>query len=74
MRANAIIREKNNIVAEQLLPLFEAQPAGWEAITFLNLGRREPEETLATRFAEWRAAAPAGHRAFIARIAAVFRL
>lgn len=72
MRANAVIREKNNVVAEQFLPLFEAQPTGWEAITFLNLGRRDPEETLATRFAEWSAAAPEGQRAFIGELAAVF--
>ncbi|HEV7404884.1 MAG TPA: hypothetical protein VGO11_18220 [Chthoniobacteraceae bacterium] len=74
MRANAIIREKNNIVAEQLLPLFEAEPTGWEAITSLNLGRRDPEETLATRFAEWSAAAPEGQQAFIEKITAVFGL
>jgi hypothetical protein len=74
MREKATIREKNNVVAGQLLPLFEAQPAGWEAITFLNLGRRDPEETLATRFAEWSAAAPATQRGFIAKIAGVFGL
>lgn len=74
MRANAVIRENNNVVAEQLLPLFEAQPAGWEAVTFLNLGRRDPEETLATRLAEWSTAAPAPQRAFIAKVAAVFEV
>jgi hypothetical protein len=74
MREKATLREKNNVVAERLLPLFEAQPAGWEAITFLNLGARDPEETLATRFAEWSAAAPPAQRAFIGSIAAVFGL
>lgn len=74
MREDATLRQKNNLVAEQLLPLFEAQPSAWEAITFLNLGRRDPEETLATRFAEWMAAAPEGQRAFIGRVGAVFGL
>ncbi|MDB6169260.1 MAG: hypothetical protein JWM88_2124 [Verrucomicrobia bacterium] len=74
MREKATLREKNNVVAGQLLPLFEAQPTGWEAITFLNLGRRDPEESLATRFAEWSAAAPATQLAFIGKVAAVFGL
>jgi hypothetical protein len=74
MREKATLREKNNVVAGQLLPLFEAEPAGWEAITFLNLGRRDPEESLAMRFAEWSAAAPGAQHAFIGRVAGVFGL
>ncbi len=38
LRQNSAIRERNTIVALQLLPLFEAEPRGWETLTFLNRG------------------------------------
>ena len=38
MRENSTIREKNNIVAMELLPIFEQNSAGWESVTFYNLG------------------------------------
>lgn len=73
MRQNAVLRAENRIVARELLPLFEATPAGWEAITFLNRTRnRAPEKSLSEHFADWKAAAPEPQRAFIARIAGVF--
>ena len=73
MRENSTIREKNNIVAMELLPIFEQNSAGWESVTFYNLGKnRDPEKTLACHFADWSAAAPAEQREFIAKLAAVF--
>jgi hypothetical protein len=65
-------REKNMIISQQLLPLFDAQPDGWEAITFLKLGTRDVNKTLAKNISEWSANAPAEHRAFISKVAAVF--
>ena len=65
-------REKNTLIAQQLLPLFEAEPAGWEAITALKLGTRDVDKTLAKHLAEWHANAPAAQRAFILKIAALF--
>ena len=73
MRTNSTDRAKNNIVAVELLPLFEANPAGWEAMVFFNrCENRDPEKTLARHFADWSAAAPAEQRAFIGKLAAVF--
>jgi hypothetical protein len=73
MRENSTIREKNNIVALELLPVFEESPSGWEAVTFYNLGEnRDAGKTLARHFADWSAAAPAGQREFIKKLAAVF--
>lgn len=72
MRAKAELREKNTIVASQLLPLFEAAPENWEAVTFLNHGPRVKGKTFARKLADWQAASPAVHRTFIARIGAVF--
>ena len=70
MREKSTLREKNNVVAIQLLPLFEAEPTGWEAVTFFNLTKRAPENTLAGHLAEWSAAAPLAQRPFIAKLAA----
>ena len=72
MRANAAQREKNVIVATQLLPLFEAAPENWEAVTYLNHGPRVKGKIFARKLADWQAAAPAAHREFIARISTVF--
>lgn len=70
MRADPVIREKNNVVARQLLPLLERAPSGWEAVTYLNLGaRRDPNLSLAQHLADWRAAAPPRHRPFITELA-----
>jgi ribulose 1,5-bisphosphate carboxylase large subunit-like protein len=55
-----------------LLPLFEATPAGWEAVTTLNEGKRDPEISLAAHFSSWAATAPAAQQSFITAIAAVF--
>ncbi len=74
MRANAALREKDVIVATQLLPLFEAAPENWEAVTFLNHGPRVKGKVFTRKLADWQAAAPAAHREFIARIGAVFGL
>lgn len=72
MRAKADLREKNTVVASQLLPLFDAAPENWEAITFLNHGPRVKGKSFARKLADWQAASPPVHRPFIARIGAVF--
>jgi hypothetical protein len=73
MRSNPTIREKNDIVAGELLPLFESTPGGWESVTFYNLGEnRNPSKSLRQHFADWRTAAPALQHDFIDRMASVF--
>jgi len=72
LRQNSDMRDRNTIIAIQLLPVFEAEPHGWEAITFLNRGSRDAKESLAQRLAEWRSQCPRELRPFVTRIAAVF--
>ena len=73
MRENSTNREKNNVVAVALLPLFEAEPAGWEAMAFFNrCENRDPAKTLARHIADWAAAAPEKQRTFIKRVGAIF--
>lgn len=70
MRRNPNLREKNTVVAIQLLPLFEAEPRGWESVTFLNLGNRDRKMSLSRFLAEWRNNCPSRLRDFVTRLAA----
>ncbi len=74
MRKNGTDRPRNNVVSLQLLPLFEAEPSGWEAMSAINLGKRDPKKPLAQHFAEWKENTRAELRPFVAKIAAVFGL
>ena len=64
----------NTIIATQLLPIFEADPAGWEAVTFLNRKSSDPTEPLSQHFAKWQASCPNRLHPFVAKLAAVFGL
>jgi hypothetical protein len=74
LRQNSDRRDQNTIIAIQFLPIFEAEPAGWEAVAYLNRGASDPEESLARRFIEWRSQCPKELRRFVSRLAAVFGL
>lgn len=72
MRRNPALREKNAVVAAQLLPLFEGDPRGWEAVTFMNLGEHDRTMSLPRFLAEWQLNCPPRLQGFVARIARVF--
>jgi len=74
MREKSTLREKNNVVALKLLPLFEATPSGWEAITCYNLAKSDPEKTLSAQFTDWRDHAPSAQQAFVGQLADIFGL
>lgn len=71
MRKNSTIRENNTIIAAQLLPLFEAEPRGWEAMTALNLGKRIQARTLTDHLGEWKSNTRPELQPFVGKIAAV---
>jgi hypothetical protein len=54
LRQNYKIWAWNTIIAIQLLPLFEADPRAWEAVTSLNRGSTGTNESLAEHLTEWR--------------------
>lgn len=73
LRENGTLRDKNNRVARQILPLFEAHPGGWEALTAFNLTKnRKADKSLREHFTDWIAAAPPVQRDFIRKLAAEF--
>lgn len=72
LRADCCQRALNNVVAGELLPLFEAEPAGWETLTCLNRTASREGQSLAERWRDWRRDTPEAGRAFVDRIGAVF--
>ncbi len=72
LRENAMQREKNVIVARQLLPIMEAEPNGWEAACYLNLGAKQEDKPLMQYFTEWQNACPPGLKPAVKRIATLF--
>ncbi len=74
MRRNPTLRASNSVVAARLLPLLEAEPRAWEAITFINLGAHDRRMPLAAFLAEWRQNCPPALRPFVVKVAQVFAI
>lgn len=72
LRENAVQREKDVIIARQMLPLLEAEPAGWAAACYLNLGARQQGKSLAQHFSEWQNNSPPALRPFLGRLTSLF--
>jgi hypothetical protein len=72
LRRNPTERSRNAIIATQLLPIFEAEPRGWEALAFLNSASINPKSSLAQHLAQWRSRCPQGLRSFVTKVEAVF--
>ena len=72
LRRNPTERSRNAIIATQLLPLFEAEPRGWEALAFLNSASINPKSSLAQHLAGWHSRCPQELRSFVTKVAAVF--
>jgi len=70
MRLDSILRDRNFIVAMELLPLFEEKPSGWKSLAFLRLGKRTTGQTLSEHLSAWRSSVPAEMAAFVAEMAA----
>jgi hypothetical protein len=71
---NSARRDWNTIIAIQLLPLFEAAPRGWEAVTLLNHISVNANESLAQHLEAWQSRCPGNLRPFIHRLASVFAI
>lgn len=71
LRANPYLREKNDLVAKRLLPLFEEEPRRWRALAYLNLHEADPTATLEDYLSHWNEKAPAEYRGFIWRVSAL---
>ena len=72
LRADPVQRAKNNRIALHLLPLFEAEPAGWESLTSWNRTPSRTDSSLADRFTDWAKDAPPAQRGLIGRLGTRF--
>jgi hypothetical protein len=69
LRQNSAIRIWNTIFAIRLLPVFEAEPRGWETVTFLNRGLNTADDSLSKHLAKWRSQCPADLHPFVTKLA-----
>ena len=74
LRSDPYIRDKNEVVANLLLPLFQEDPQNWEALHYLNLNPDDARNTLAEYLGHWYQNAPLGHKRFVAGVLALFKL
>ena len=72
LRHSPTERSRNTIIATQLLPIFEADPRGWEALAFLNSASINPQSSLAQHLAQWRSRCPQRLRSFVTKVESVF--
>jgi hypothetical protein len=72
LRRSPTERFRNTIIATQLLPIFEAEPRGWEALAFLNSASSNPKSSLTQHLARWRSRCPQGLRSFVTKVESVF--
>lgn len=72
MRKDDCIRDRNTIVAQALLPVFEKDPGGWEAVNYLNRKKADKNETIQQYLQRWHDTCPAKLQPFVKQIQALF--
>ena len=74
LREDPYLREKDGIVANQLLALFEEDPDGWGAVTYLNLSRPSREQTFEEYLNDWHSRVPRKYEPLIEKVGKRFGL
>jgi hypothetical protein len=73
LRQDSTRRDRNTIIAAQLLPIFEKEPRGWGALAFFSRASN-PNESLSQEFTKWRSDCPRKFQRFVTKVAAVFEV
>lgn len=68
LRQDPYQRQKNDLVAARLLPLFEQSPRNWDALRYLNLDPADARASLADYLRHWQDNAPGRHKPFVAAL------
>jgi len=74
LRKSGYSRDRNAVAAYQMLPLFEADPAGWEAVGYLNIAKLDADESFSGYMTGWYDSAPTRHKPFVKKIMKLFGL
>jgi hypothetical protein len=72
LRDNPYLREKNELVATMLLPLFEQDPRMWQAIAYLNASPASAAKSFSEYLADWHGACPVGTQEHVGKAAKLF--
>jgi hypothetical protein len=73
LRHNPYQREKNDLMANLLLPMFVQHPGQWDSLCYLNLDPTDASSSLERYLLHWYKNAPAEHRPFVADILGLLR-
>jgi len=74
LRAKATLREKNKVLASELLTVLEAAPTDWRAASYLNVEAVKGDDSFNAFLADWLARTPATHKKTVQRIIDMFEL
>lgn len=69
---NPYLREKNELVATMLLPLFEKDPSMWRAIAYLNANPASAGKSFSEYLADWHGACPTGTQEHLGQAMSLF--
>ena len=69
---NPYLREKNELVATMLLPMFEQDPAMWQAIAYLNPSATSAGKPFSEYLADWHGACPTGTQEHVGKAMSLF--
>jgi len=74
LRKTGTNRQKNEVVAVALLPLFEKNPKNWQAVSYLNQWDPKKELTFNEYLQDWHERVPKDLKPFVAEVATLFDL
>ncbi len=68
LRHDPYLRQKNEVLANLLLPLFDSNPENWQALGYLNLDPADARSSLRNYLSHWYHNAPPEHRALVVSV------
>lgn len=74
LRHDPYLRDKNEVIANLLLPLFERNPENWQALRYMNLDPEDARSSLRAYLSRWYANTPLAHRELVAGVLALLAL
>lgn len=74
LRGDPYLRQKNEVLANLLLPLFESDPASWQALAYLNQHPEAARASLRSYLGDWYRSAPQTQRRLVSGVLALLQL
>ena len=74
LRTNPYLRQKNEVLANLLLPLFERNPENWQALGYMNLDPGDARSSLRSYLGRWYGNTPLEHRELVSGVMALLSM